>query len=109
MRLSDSMAVLRPPKDLTRPGLKRRILHQIEDEETTKEETRPEGTPLTQPEQIESIKEEPRGSEILQVNSFTEVNEVIKMEPHDASASPPTRIVPYHDLEKYKTISMPVL
>ena len=78
-------------------------------EEPSEEETRPEGTPLSQSEQIESIKEEPCGSEIPQVNSFIEVNEAIKMELHDASASPPTRIIPYHDFEKYKTISMPIL
>ena len=58
---------------------------------------------------MESIKEEPRGSETLQVNSFTEVTEMIRVELDETSTSSPTRVAPHHDLETYRTIHMPVL
>ena len=58
---------------------------------------------------MESIEEEPCGSETLQVNSFTEVTEMIRMELDETSTLPPTRIAPYHELEAYRTIYMPVL
>ena len=74
--------------------------------ESDGEEIKQKGTPLVQLEQTESIKKEPCGSEI---NSFIEVDEAIKMESNDATASPRSTIIPYHDLEKYTTISMPIL
>ena len=41
---------------------------------------------------MESIEEEPCVSETLQVNSFTEVTEMIRVELDETSTSPPTNV-----------------
>ena len=109
--MGSGKAVLRPKKDFTRPGLKRRIVQQIEDGTLRKAgvkpnggEIKPKGAPLVRLEQTEGIKEESCGSE---VNSFIEVDEAIKKELDDLSSL--SSLIPYQDMEKYTTISMPIL
>ena len=104
-------AVLRPQKDFTRPGLKRRIGQKIEDGTPRKagvtpdeREVQQKGTLSGYLEHTISVKKEP---DEPKVNSFVEVDDVIKEEVDDPS--PPTSIVPYLEMGKYVTIDMPTL
>ena len=109
--MGSGKAVLRPQKDFTRPGLKRRIGQKVEDGTPRKAGAKPDGGEIKQKgassgylEQIKSVKEEPGEPKI---NSFIEVDDAIKKEVDDHS--PPTSIVPYLEMEKYVTIDMPTL
>jgi hypothetical protein len=103
--LGSGRAVLRPQKEVTRPGLRRRIGPRIEDtaqprtgakpdeRKTAAKETALSGSPAAK-----SVKKE------TNMSAYVEVEDTIKEEVNEPFS--PSSIVPYFEMDQYMTLNV---